>query len=151
MNTHHRRQAVLEDKCSPRVKEGKYGRQLCKNSFSCAGNWSTHTGDKPRPCAKCNKVLKNAACLRGHLLSHDVARTTLWAWLYFISSCTSEESVDITLVYEDDKTRQIGPQSLLLHFLSFMISLNENIFTQPKWKWQGDRTDGGFRDSILYS
>ena len=58
VNTHHRRQAVLEDKCSPRVKEGKYGRQLCKNSFSCAGNWSTHTGDKPRPCAKCNKVLK---------------------------------------------------------------------------------------------
>ena len=58
----------------------------------------------PRPYAKCNKVLKNATCLRGHLLSHDVARTTLWAWLYFISSCTSEESVDITLAYEDDKT-----------------------------------------------
>ena len=75
VNTHHRRQAVLEDKCSPRVKEGKYGRQLCKNSFSCAGNWSTHTGDKPRPCAKCNKVLKNAACLRGHLLSHT------WKWM----------------------------------------------------------------------
>ena len=54
VNTHHRRQAVLEDKCSPRVKDGKYGRQLCKNSFSCAGNWSTHTGDKARPCAKCN-------------------------------------------------------------------------------------------------
>ena len=75
VNTHHRRQAVLEDKCSPRVKEGKYGRKLCKNSFSCAGNWSTHTGDKPRPCAKCNKVLKNAACLRGHLLSHT------WKWM----------------------------------------------------------------------
>ena len=77
VNTHHRRQAVLEDKCSPRVKEGKYGRQLCKNSFSCAGNWSTHTGDKPRPCAKCNKVLKNAACLRGHLLSHT------WKWMKY--------------------------------------------------------------------
>ena len=125
VNTHHRRQAVLEDKCSPRVKEGKYGRQLCKNSFSCAGNWSTHTGDKPRPCAKCNKVLKNAACLRGHLLSHDVARTTLWAWLYFISSCTSEESVDITLVYEDDKTNWPTKSSF-----AFFV-----IYDQLEWKY----------------
>ena len=42
--------------------------------------------------------------LESRICENDVARTTLWAWLYFISSCTSEESVDITLVYEDDKT-----------------------------------------------
>ena len=86
---------------------------------------------------------------QSRICENDVARTTLWAWLYFTSSCTSEESVDITLVYEDDKTN--WPTKSSFAFLSFMISLNENIFTQPKWKWQGDRTDGGFRDSILYS
>ena len=48
---------------------------------------------------------------QSRICENDVARTTLWAWLYFISSCTSEESVDITLVYEDDKTNWLTKSS----------------------------------------